>query len=382
MDGRAASLKINPKVFKWIMANSGWNPEEVAEKTKISTEEIYKMQSVESTVRVVYLKRIAKVLKRPLEIFFLPEPPIEQMLPNFRKAAGTEYNPSKNTFEVIRKARYLQSVARELLVMQGASQQPSIKNYAQEDDPEEVADAERDSLGLGVKTGLLSVNMSSREFYNELRRRVEALNIFVCQDSLNLKETRGFTLSDELPCVAVINTADDYGPRIFTLMHEYAHILLKKNGICNPDRVGPRGINNNEHRIEVWCNEFAGHILMPRDVFVECVEKYKQSSPETMLKKLSNKFHVSKWAVSVQFDKLGIPAIHGEIFSGVSLNVVTDKQKQKGGPNPVTMCISRKGRRFVTLVLDSKEKQLINYGDVVDYLDLGLPHLEKIQQEA
>ena len=46
------------------------------------------------------------------------------------------------------------------------------------------------------------------------------------------------------------------------------------------------------------------------------------------------------------------------------------------------LCISRKGRKFVTLVLDSKEKQLINYNDVVEYLDLGLPHMEKIQKKV
>lgn len=378
-------MKVDPKVFRWVMESGGWKPEEVAEKTKIPVETISKMQLEEYAVDAALLKRIAKKIGRPLAVFFLPEPPAEPMLPDFRRIAGTEDDaPSKKMLATIRKARHLQYVARDLLAAQGASQKPNIKSYALEDEPEEVAGVERNFLGLGAGTDPLSTGSSSREFYNELRDRVESLNIFVCQAPTSLDETRGFTLSDGLPCVMVISTSDKYEPRIFTLLHEYAHILLKKNGICLPDRAQLDDTDDNPQRIEAWCNAFAGHILMPREAFAKCVEAYKEFPPETVLKKLSRRFHVSKQAAGIQFGKLDMHKIYGEQMSTREMYFTdsTTLPKKRGHPDPVNMCISRKGRKFVTLVLDSKEKQLISYSDVVEYLDLGLPHMEKMQEKV
>ena len=88
--------------------------------------------------------------------------------------------------------------------------------------------------------------------------RIEDLGVFVVVKKIgeDIDDCRGFCLSDaDLPPIIVINSAESsMGARSFSLLHEYAHILLGAPGVSGTSL-------NNAH--ERFCNQFATEFLMP-----------------------------------------------------------------------------------------------------------------------
>jgi hypothetical protein len=55
-------------------------------------------------------------------------------------------------------------------------------------------------------------------------------------------------------------------------------------------------------------------------------------------------------------------------------------EKGKVFITPPQKCIHEKGKKFVSLVLQSKERGLITTADIVEYLSVKLKHLNKIEE--
>lgn len=381
--------QINPKVLEWIIDSSGWEISELAEKLKVDPKTIQNWKLKKQGIELGILEKLADYVKRPLAIFFLPSPPSESEIKDFRKISSTGHSKlSKETLLSIREARYLQSVANELLVSQNIPLEPKIKQATIKDNPEKIANRERAHLGFDSTEGLLSpkARRSINNHYNKLREILESLNIFVFQSKMSVEEVRGLSLPDKLPRSIVINSNDSYQARIFSLMHEYAHVLLNEDGICIPEYDSNEKPMTKQYQIESWCNRFAGAILVPTEIFLDLFTKMnkKEDAPQSIIDALSNKFRVSKQVIIVQI----LRSFPNHPKKQYFLNVLNELQKQSksvkkqsgGFASPVTMCISKKGRKYVSLVLDSHQKNIINSSNIIDYLDLKLKHLEEIKK--
>jgi hypothetical protein len=56
------------------------------------------------------------------------------------------------------------------------------------------------------------------------------------------------------------------------------------------------------------------------------------------------------------------------------------KQRRRSfGLHPARRCVQEKGPRFTSLVLEAKDRELITYSDVADYLSIRMKHLDKVQ---
>ena len=75
---------------------------------------------------------------------------------------------------------------------------------------------------------------------------------------------RGFSIYKEQLPIIVINDSDARAAQSFTLLHELGHLLHKESVIDETTD----GIQY-EHESEVWCNRFAGEMLMPQDDFIQ-----------------------------------------------------------------------------------------------------------------
>ncbi len=76
---------------------------------------------------------------------------------------------------------------------------------------------------------------------------------------INVEEMRGFSISDTSFPTIVINRSDGALGRIFTLLHEFVHIILNKGGLCT---LKKKDIAH--FKIEEFCNAVAGAILVPK----------------------------------------------------------------------------------------------------------------------
>lgn len=107
--------------------------------------------------------------------------------------------------------------------------------------------------------------------YEALKRWIQAIEYFgvlVCQSgSVPNNEMRGFSIVEHPFPVVMLNAKDSPRGRIFTLMHELTHVVLRNGGVCNLEESvlpGPNHQTNNQ-KIEVFCNYVAGAILVPQN---------------------------------------------------------------------------------------------------------------------
>ena len=388
MGAHNTTVHLNPDVFRWAIMGAGWNAEELSEKTGIRLESIRGWEKDNAPMRIAELKKIAKAIKRPISILLLPEPPDEKELPNYRKISGSEpIRPSKKMLDVIRHARYVRSNANELLQMRSESTQPRIAYKSLQDDPEEAAESERTELGVNLaKNPEESMEEFAQRVYLDLKEKIESLNIFVLQMAMKIDESRGFSLSDDrYPKIIMINSKEKSRPKIFTLLHEYAHILLREDGICPVDSDDTDQIQRNEMKVERWCNNFAGAFIMPKNAMLAELNNMPDHKPEQIVASLTRKFCASKKATTVRIlNLLGSGTRHKE-YTKYNKTLQTTFTAQTGGSgrskgrNMVKECINHNGVRYVRLVVDSRDKGLVTTYDMVRYLDLNTKYFEKLE---
>lgn len=351
----------------------GWELGDLADEVGIPAASITDPRSKKYEIEIKKLQKIAKVLELPLTALFLPAPPKESKLVDFRKLPKDQQKLSKETYRAINKARYWQAVGKDLL--QGQRRRlPSIKRYSINDSPYKVADIERKRLGFGSNLEIQNAD----DLYNKLIDAIESRSIFVCQFNLPLKETRGFTLPDGPPHAIAVNTADRYQARSFTLLHEYAHVLLRKEGICLPNPGTSR------QRIEKWCNNFAGAFLMPAPEFFDRLALHKKNQePSQIVQRLSSDFKVSRMAVMVHIMRL-VPYTALAKYCRENYDEYAPQlgKRSRSRTDSVTLCKNQRGSNFIRLVLDSHEQRLIDYSDVINFLDLDLDKLPKLEEKV
>jgi Zn-dependent peptidase ImmA (M78 family) len=81
--------------------------------------------------------------------------------------------------------------------------------------------------------------------------------------ALNRKEFQGFAISDPIAPLVFINGQDYQAAKVFTLLHELAHIWIGRSGISLIDET----LQSPALQIELLCNEVAAEALVPRIEF-------------------------------------------------------------------------------------------------------------------
>lgn len=339
-------------------------------------------------------RELSEAFKRPLAAFLLSKPPEEiTTLPDFRKLSGAQGDFSRETHLAIRKARRLQKVRRELMENLGSDVRVKVRNRIIQDNPEIVANDERVDLPIDMAQIRTS---TSTKLFQIWRDWFEQKNIMILQLKMPIEDARGFSLTEVEPFVIVVNESDAPNAKIFTLFHEYGHILLNQSAVCNRDSDE---IDNKEIKgIEYWCNRFAGAFLVPED-FLK-----KEFGIETFLKNahysriagsLANMLKISKESALMRLltldyispDKFRTERDKIRADALLKKTLAKERQKQsakKGGPaiSLDKKCFDEKGHRFVSLVLKNSDLGYITSRDALDYLDIKMKNLESLRAKS
>ena len=379
-------VNVNPQVMKWIMDSSGCEIEELAEKLNVHETVIESWKTKSEGIKITKLEKLSEYLKRPLAIFFLQNPPTQADITDYRTVPNMQtVKLTKDTLVDIRNARYLQSIAKELMQLQGMDLYPNTRpGISIQVSPEKIAKAERKKLGFESNDVLLSkqAKKSTRDFYNVLRESIESLNIFVFQASIPITQVRGLTLSGQLPRIILISSKDSVEAKIFSLLHEYGHVLLRKDGLCIPETTFQKSDQISQD-IETWCNKFAASALMPKTEFLgEYLKLEKDMRLEMVIARLSRKFNSSKVATAIRIKNLvsNPDTVNQYLHTLDSIGITSKKKKGTGGQSAVNQCISKKGKKFISLVLESKSRNVINNYNITDYLGINLKHMKKLEE--
>jgi Zn-dependent peptidase ImmA (M78 family) len=370
-------VEVNNEVLKSTIKTSGWDISKLAEKVGISEEDFNKILNNEKRLTITQLTKLSKLIKRPLAFFLLSELPPEEKKPlpkDYRMIPGREGVFSKETLLTIRIVRRLQTVSRELAQNLNTTLLPTVTKVTIHDNPQKIAEEYRNKVKFSEDT---QKKYNPNKLFNFLRDFIERQNILVFQFPMPVEDVRGFTLSDDIPKVIVINSKDQITARIFTLIHEFAHILLNESVIDMPEES--LVVSENQNEIEKWCNDFASEFLLPELLARRIFEENKPSLTETKtLNRLSNKWKISKKFILYKMLKLNF--INKPQFEDILKRPYKEK-KEKGGPSPDVRCISEKGKRFISLVSANVNNNFITFADALSYLSIKSHYYQKVLQK-
>lgn len=321
-------LPVRPAVFRWLRESAGYTIEEVAELIRMNPDELRKLEAQDDEIPLPLssIKRLAKEYRRQVACFFLPDVPEdekgirltyyrmtpEQVLKPVELEPGSEYAKAINL--AYRRARYYQSLLKELMEIEDYSSSTAtiatteaieVPEYSLDEDPENIGLKER--MRLMMEEGIRRPNLmkGKKSVLKRLRTILaKRFMIYVFQFDLPLDMIRGFSITDK-PYMIVINRNDTSTGKIFTLLHEYAHILTRsvsRNVVCsNMEAMNSTDTADNSRHIarniEVWCNRFAASFLMDREDILREISRSKEGYNE-LLERLARKYKTSKLATA------------------------------------------------------------------------------------
>src|SRR5665647_3057323 len=107
---------ITPAVLAWAIEEDGRPPVDLAEKLKVDRSVLDEWTDGDSRPTVGQVTELARVLKRPRALFFLPRPPAAATWPaTFRHPPGDDHLVGSEARRRVRQARRIQSAVSCLL---------------------------------------------------------------------------------------------------------------------------------------------------------------------------------------------------------------------------------------------------------------------------
>lgn len=331
------------------------------------------------------MRGLAKCIKRSEPLFLLDVPPKEEVLTDYRMARNAPKGLSPEDIVVVRRARYVQSAAIEMMEEGGVSAEPLIASRtAMSDRPGDIAQAERGRL-LGDAQSSGALGGTAGEIYGKLRERIEAANVIVLQYPMDTGSVRGLSMTGSMPYVILVNSRETDKAKAFTLLHEYGHVLLRRGGVC--DEHGAARSRSDKRRAEAWCNLFAASFLMPEAEFTAerlALEKTLHD-PSKVIDGLAGKFKTSRYASVVRAASLPGTGLKAEYkglldqIAGRHSRRTRHSARERGGPGFLDVRIAQMGRKFIKLALSSHDRGDITTLDLLDYMDMDLKYLDALQ---
>lgn len=294
-------------MLRWARDRVGLEVAEAALAIGVKPEQLQKWEDGEILPTFKQAQKVAQTLHAPFGYLFLKTAPASAPpLPDLRTVGGVPANqPSVDLLESVRDAIQRQEWFIEYLQEQGAQPLPFVGRFNVNSNVELVARDIRAVLGLDIEQG----QRTWEAYFRDLIEAVEKVGVLVMRSGivgsnthrkLDVGEFRGFAISHALAPIIFINSADAPSARLFTLVHELAHIWIGSSGISNaaPD---------NSRREEVVCNAVAGEFLAPSEAFRRL---WAAGSPELAerVAELSQRFHVSRLVVMRRALDLGLVA--------------------------------------------------------------------------
>ncbi len=371
----------NPVLLSWARKSAGMSLEVAAKKAAVKVEQLQSWERDTAKPSVPQLRKLASIYRRPLAVFYLPEPPIRfQAMHDFRRLSAETPSPENSpdlAFE-IRRAYDRREWALELMTDIEETPTTFEAKAGAQDDVEETGRRLRKALGVTGNEQLQG--LTDHEAFKHWRLLLERAGILTFQATgIDLAEARGFSISMQPLPVVVANIKDAPRGRIFTLLHEATHVMLNEGGICDL----------HDAEIEAFCNRVAGATLFPREDLLACEtlrmhKKGDYSWSDTELREISRRFGGSREAALVRLLTLGLTShAYYDRKRGEFLRQYQEQRKQGGGfAPPHVVALSSAGPLFTSLVIESFNRERITASDVSDYLQIRLRHLPEVQNET
>lgn len=358
--------------------------EQAAAKVDVEDAVLRSWERGDSAPSLVQLRKLGEVYKRPIGVFFLPEPPKTfDAQREFRRLPGLV--PGKEPPELrlaLRWALFRRETARELFDLVGERPPELTAALHPRMDGEEAGSSVRALLGIAwqTQTGWRGEHDALRAW----RNAVEAQGVLVFQTSGIALETLRATCIPDLPWPVILLNAKDapYG-RVFSLLHEFVHILLHAGGHQTSRMQGAR--SPEEEPLEVAANAYAAAALLPAKEFLEVATRYRRATDgdDETLRLLAQRVGVSPETVLRRLVTLR-QASH-DLYQRKRTEWANRPWPSKtaaAGAIPMEIkTLAGDGRSYTRLVMAAYDQRLISTSAASDYLGVKPCHFPNIRRE-
>lgn len=375
-------VMVSGSVLSWARTSIRMPLDAAADRLGISQDELSRREHEGGTYRFTELERLGTVYRRPVAAFLYATAPSEPLLPTDHRTIRSQgqFPLTTPTILGIRFAQRVQEVAMDIMGLAGERAVTSLPSAATSDDPESLARSTRAVLGVP-----LAEQATWKSPYVALRGwvgAVERLGVYVLRQKMPVQETRGFALTGTPP-VIVLNSEDAANGRTFSLMHELCHLMLSTTSVCDMRVSGYDRVNE---QIEVFCNRFAGSLLVPTDALSLAIET-RGRNPEwsdAELRTLSSRFSVSQEVILRRLLILGrtdeqFYQSWREQAETAYAKLRSMRNKGQGQP-PAQRAVQENGHVFTGQVLRAESGRLLSATEAAQYLGVGVKHLDRVRE--
>ncbi|KZX16426.1 ImmA/IrrE family metallo-endopeptidase [Methanobrevibacter curvatus] len=394
-------VNVNPAMIKWARKNAGFEFEDLPK--SLNNAPLWENDDLKPTWKD--LRNLAKKYKRPPVFYLRSEPPkIDEMdIIEFRSDDKITKFSSDLNLE-INKAKFRRTVYINIQNEMNMKIKDFSKNVIEKEvnynkeTVQHFAKAIRNLLGVSlekqsewIKNDSGNKDYLHSKFLYEWKEEVSELGILIFEtENVSENEMSGLSLYYDKCPIILLNGKNKPNRRIFTLIHELAHLMMGVSTICDVD------IDNKK---EFLCNQITSEVLIPLESLKNAKISKNQSVKDyeseewtsRQLGVLSHIYGVSKQTVIIQLYKLGKTSKNFKNSTITTLKEhnarLKDKEKERlknskgGGMAPVKKVKKYDGKPFSRFIVSAYENEIIGPTEFKRYLNLPIDSIDSLYDE-
>lgn len=370
-------IPVQPDVLRWARETAGLDISTAAARIKVKPGRVEEWEDGRLDPTINQIRAMADVYVRPMAALFMQEPlddDVTRELPDFRRPETRSNVASRALQKAIIRAHVQRDALRDVAVDLEIAGEDLDATFTLD----QASDA--DTLG-GHLRGILEVDsiaqttlLRPEEFLRELVKRTETLNVTVIQvQRVDVKEMRGFSLGDGTCPIIALNGADWPRGKIYTLLHELAHVGFRSDGLCDLE-------HRSTSREERLCDEVAAATLMPRSRFLALLgDASGMSITADLARAAGREFGASGESALLRMVEVGRATwedywrLKPEFDSAYASFKAAERQRNAERDSPIYYQVKRRdlGRRFIAQMMTAYREDVLSSRDIAQLLEVS-----------
>jgi len=380
----SSRIRVAPKVIRWARLTAGMDVETAASRIGVRAERVSEWEAGDKDPTIKQLRTMSDVYDRPLATLFMGEPPDgsdRRSLPDFRRPAVRETTTPRALQKAVMRAYRQQDALRDIAAELSLTSKDTNAAFTLNLSTNAQITGARLRDFLRIKSITKSTLMQPDIFLRELVRRAEDLNVTVMQvQRVPVAEMRGFSLGRGSSPIVALNGADWPRGKVYTLLHELAHVGFRTDGLCDLQQV-------EEAQLERRCDEVAAAALMPAEGLSALAHPSPPEPPTLRLcRAVGNEYGASGEAALLRLIDLNLATwddyrrLKPEFDAAYTAYKSDEKDRNAGKDSPIFYQVKARdlGRRFIQQMLAAHGEEALSSRDLAQLLEVPYDKVPKL----
>ena len=380
------AIAVTPSLLVWARQESGYAPAIVAKRLQVQEHRLLAWESGERQPTFKQVENLARVLHRPLSVFFLPEPPrLPPLAAEYRRLPGVE--PGHETPEFRLAVRQMVARRAHTLNLMGELGDDVPLFALRAHLSERPADVGRRlRAAIGVDTATQFGWHDGYRAWAAWRAAIERLGVLVFQfGKVKLEEARGVALFHaQLPAIG-INGKEIPEAKAFTAFHEVVHLMLAA-GHEETSALKDRRTDTEWTKVEQFAEIAASHALVPEDSLHQLMRQQTLTAASPwdveQVRLVARRFKLTPSATATRLRAAGFMSrpSYERWRADWDAYVAALPPRRGGIATPAQKAVNKAGRPFAQLVLEALSANRLTAVEASRYLDLKFEHFDKLRE--